>query len=256
MKTFRSPFLSVPFAVLLTLVLARFVVAADRKGAHVTQVVHDVRLLTSQTASRAATINESIGEGTAVRTGTDSRAELTFADESLTRLGANTVFSFGPGHNFDLTSGAMLLAVPKEAGTAHITTAAVTAAISGGVAMIESHKNSWRKFIVLEGQGVITIKGTNQSITLFPGQIVALPPGATKFTKVQNIDLEKLTKKSLLLRFSKMPHWAKLLVDKQVEKQHISPPAGGVTDPSGFDAIDQRAASQTPPPIHTPRPPG
>jgi hypothetical protein len=32
-------------------------------------------------------------EGTAVRTGLESRAELTFTDQTLARLGANTVFS-------------------------------------------------------------------------------------------------------------------------------------------------------------------
>jgi hypothetical protein len=94
-------------------------------------VVREVRVLTSRSASRSASLNDVVGERTAVRTGAESRAELTFRDQSLTRLGANTLFSFGPGaHDYDLSSGALLLCVPKEAGTAHINTAAVTAAVT------------------------------------------------------------------------------------------------------------------------------
>jgi hypothetical protein len=180
-----------------------------------------------------------------------------FSDQSLTRLGANTLFSFGPGaHDFDLTSGAMLLCVPKEAGTAHVSTAAVTAAVSGGVAMIEFHKNSWIKFIILEGQGVIMFKGGGKSLVLLPGQILALPPGAKGFTKVQNIDLKKLSDKSLLLKSGKLPGWAKTLIQTEVEKQKNSSPKGGLVDPTGFDAIDQRAATEKAPKPAPTRPPG
>jgi len=47
----------------------------------------------------------------------------------------------------------MLLRVPKNAGGAKINTAAVTAAITGTTVMLEFHKNSYVKFIVLEGTG-------------------------------------------------------------------------------------------------------
>jgi mannose-6-phosphate isomerase-like protein (cupin superfamily) len=257
-KTLRSPLIAIPFALMITLILARFVVAAEKKEARVTQVVHDVRLLTSRTASRPASVSDNVREGTAIRTGTDSRAELTFPDQSLTRLGANTVFSFGPGaHDFQLNSGAILLAVPKEAGTARVSTAAVTAAISGGIAMGEAHPKSWFKWVVIEGQGVVTLKSTGETIVLYPGQIVTLPPGIKKFTKPQNIDLKKLTDKSLLIRSGKLPDWVRDLIQMEVEKQEGSTIPGGLKDPTGFDAISQKsAAEKAPTPTHTPRPPG
>ena len=71
--------------------------AAQKKEARVTEIVREVRLMMSNAATRPAALNENLREGTAVRTGNDSRAELTFLDQSLTRLGANTVFSFGRG---------------------------------------------------------------------------------------------------------------------------------------------------------------
>src|SRR6266446_9716524 len=71
--------------------------AAELRAARVTQVVNDVKLLPGQAAARAAVVNDNVGAGTAVRTGTDSRTELTFLDLTITRLGANTIFSFNEG---------------------------------------------------------------------------------------------------------------------------------------------------------------
>lgn len=219
-------------------------IAAEKRDARVTQIVHDVRVLPSKASARAATINETIGQGTGVRTGSDSRAELTFTDLSLTRLGANTVFSFDEGaRNLNLTSGAVLICVPPDAGSVRVIAPAVTAAISGGVAMAETHKNSWTKIIIVEGQGVVTLKKSGKSLTLHSGQMIVLPPGAKDFTKVLNIDLKALTDKSLLIRFASLPKWVWTLIDAQVDRQASSPPAGGYVDPTGFNAIDQRAAT-------------
>src|SRR4051794_2572975 len=90
----------------LTCVLATSVVAAEKEDARVTQIVRDVRVVPSRATARPASLNEAVGQGTGLRTGSDSRAELTFADQSLTRLGANTVFSFDQGaRNVNLNSG-------------------------------------------------------------------------------------------------------------------------------------------------------
>jgi hypothetical protein len=91
--------------------------------------------------------------------GSDSRAELAFTDQTLTRLGANTVFSFADGaREFDLGSGALLMCVPKEKGEVRINTAAATAVVTGGIAMSETHSKSWTKFIVIEGEACVKLK--------------------------------------------------------------------------------------------------
>ena len=93
-----------------------------------------------------------VRNGTAVRTGVESRAELTFTDQTLARLGANTIFSFSGGtRHLELSGGAMLLRVPKDAGGAQINTVAVTAAITGTTVMLEFHPDAFIKFIILEG---------------------------------------------------------------------------------------------------------
>ena len=126
---------------------------AGLKEALVSQVIKDVKLLPNQ-AAPAASIRDEVRDGTAVRTGVESRAELTFTDQTITRLGANTIFSFNEGtRNLSLSSGAILLRVPKNAGGAQIKTAAVTAAITGTTIMMEYHPDAYIKFIVLEGTG-------------------------------------------------------------------------------------------------------
>lgn len=243
--------------VVLVVLLACFVLGADNREARVTQIVHDVRVLPSHATARPASINEPVRQGTGVRTGGDSRAELTFNDLSLTRLGANTVFSFDQGaRDLNLTSGAVLICMPPEAGTVRISTPAVTAAVSGGIAMAETHKNSWTKHIIIEGKGVLTLKSSGETLTLHAGQIIVLPPGARHFTKVQNIDLKKLTDKSVLVRFAKLPQWTWALINAEIDRQQSSPPSGGFVDPTGFDKIDQKNATfvPTPPPLKTPPP--
>jgi hypothetical protein len=238
-------------------VLTGFALAADKRDARVTQIVHDVRVLASRATARPAALNETVRQGTGVRTGGDSRAELTFNDQSLTRLGANTIFSFDQGgRDLNLSSGAALICVPPEAGSVRISAPAISAAISGGIAMTETHKNSWIKIIVIEGQGVVTIKKSGDTLTLHAGEMITLPPGARHFTKVQHINLKTLTEKSLLIQFARLPRWVWLLINAEIARQHAAPPPpGGLKDPTGFDAIDQRAATnQAEPPKHTPPP--
>src|SRR5947207_1737068 len=221
MKKFWGVWTVAACAALISTVLpGASTVAAEKRDARVTQIVHDVRVLPSKASARPASINETVNQGTGVRTGSDSRAELTFTDESLTRLGANTVFSFDQGaRSLNLTSGAALICVPPDAGSVRVIAPAVTAAISGGIAMAETHKNSWIKIIIIEGQGVVTLKSSGKSLTLHPGQMIVLPAGAKDFTKVLNINLEKLTDKSLLVRFAKLPKWVWALIDVQIDRQ-------------------------------------
>ena len=107
-----------------------------------------------------------------------SRAELIFTDQTLARLGANTVFSFNEGtRNLELSGGAMLLQVPKNAGGAKINTATVTAAITGTTIMLEFHPDAFIKFIVLEGTGRIFLNAhIGESVLLHAGQMLIVSP--------------------------------------------------------------------------------
>jgi hypothetical protein len=77
-------------------------------------------------------VNDNVRHGTAVQTGAQSRSELTFKDQTITRLGEKTIFSVGEApRTIDLGSGQFLLYAPKKAGGAKIKAGPVTAAITG-----------------------------------------------------------------------------------------------------------------------------
>ena len=106
--------------------------ADELKEAKVTQVIQDVRVLPSNASTRPAAVNDDVRHGTSVQTGMQSRSELTFKDQTITRLGENTIFSVGKGpRTIDLGSGQFLLCVPKNGGGAKVKAGAVTAAITG-----------------------------------------------------------------------------------------------------------------------------
>ena len=112
--------------------LPNSVSADELKEAKVTQVIQDVRVLPSNASSRPAAVNDNVRQGTAVQTGVQSRSELTFKDQTITRLGEKTIFSVGEGaRTIDLGSGQFLLYAPKKAGGAKVKAGAVTAAITG-----------------------------------------------------------------------------------------------------------------------------
>src|SRR5438477_13174159 len=191
---------------LLGAILAAFASAkaTELKEARVTQIIRDVRLLPNAAPARPAVVNDPVRDGTAVRTGLESRTELMFPDATLARLGANTIFSFSEGtRNLELTDGAMLLRVPKNAGGAKINTAAVTAAITGTTVMLEFHKNSYIKFIVLEGTGRIFLPGhVGESVLIHAGQMLITKPDAQNLPNPVDVDIRKLRKTSHLIKGS------------------------------------------------------
>ena len=133
--------MNIQFRVILTIVSLAFafaisfpnnVRADELKEAKVTQVIQDVRVLPSGAAPRPAALNDDVRQGTAVKTGIQSRSELTFKDQTITRLGEKTIYSPGAGvRTIDVGSGQFLLYVPKKSGGAKVKMGPVTAAITG-----------------------------------------------------------------------------------------------------------------------------
>ena len=136
----HTKFIAAASAFIWTIAMANSAGAAQLQEARVTQVVNDVKLLLEQSAPRPAAVSDLVRRGNAVRTGTQSRSELTFADLTITRLGANTIFSFKEGtREMNLIDGAILFQVPKGSGGATIRTVGVTAAITGTTGIGEFH---------------------------------------------------------------------------------------------------------------------
>src|ERR1700755_2014875 len=126
--------------------------AATSKEARVTQIIREVNLLPANADPRAAALNDKVSEETGVRTGGDSRSELTFPDLTITRLGANTIFTFSKsGRTANVDSGSILLRVPKDSGGGSIRSSAVTVAITGTTVIFEKSADGQTRLIALEG---------------------------------------------------------------------------------------------------------
>src|SRR5690349_11606963 len=84
--------------------------------ARVTKIINDVKVV-EPPAQRAARLNDLIHGERALTTGIKSRSELLFQDNTLTRLGPESYFSFKGGtRDMTLDRGTMLLQVPKGLG--------------------------------------------------------------------------------------------------------------------------------------------
>ena len=139
-STARTRSIAVASAFTCLIAVATSANATQFKEARVTQIVNDVKLLLQRAAPRPAVVSDLVRTGTAVRTGSQSRSELTFADLTITRLGANTIFSFNQGtREMNLIDGAILFQVPKGKGGATIKTAGVTVSITGTTGIGEFH---------------------------------------------------------------------------------------------------------------------
>ena len=246
-KFLRHRVVGILFVLAIVIGLSGFAIAAGKKEARVNQAVHDVRLLASNSATRQASIGNNVRPGTAVRTGSDSRAELTFTDRTLARLGANSVLGFGEGGEFDLGNGSILLYLPKTSEGARIDTAVATAAGASFTAMAEYHPKSLVKFVILEGHGSISLKHhPGQARSLRAGQMITVRAGVTKLPEPQNIDLSSLIKSSLLIaKFSPLPNLNLIL--REAENQTNWPPTSPPIDPTGLNVRDQRAAVRSRP---------
>ena len=239
----RVRVIAILFAFAIAIGPTPFTTAAGKNEARITQAIHNVQLVAPDAAPRPASVNGNVRAGTAVRTGTDSRAELAFPDRTLARLGSNSVLSFGKGE-FDLANGSMLLYLPKNSGAGRINTAVATAAGASFTAMAEYRPKSWIKFVMLEGRGSISLKHhPGETRALRAGQMVMVRADATKLPEPQNVDLSELIKTSLLIaKFPPLPNLNLIL--REAENQQNLPPSTPLIDPTGMNARDQRAATE------------
>ena len=65
-----------------------------KNEARITRIIREVNILPPDAPPRSAAENDQVNENTAVRTGDDSRSELTFDDLTIARLGSEHDFQF------------------------------------------------------------------------------------------------------------------------------------------------------------------
>jgi hypothetical protein len=196
---------------------------SPKQEARVTQIIKDVKILSFKAPARPAAMNDEVRENTAVRTGDESRSELTFEDLTITRLGANTIFSFNKaGRSGTLGSGAVLLHVPKDSGGAEFRTNAVTVGITGTTVIFESTPEGGDKLTVLEGGARLgLVKNLAEFSEIVAGQMLDVKANATKIPPPKKVDLSELMKKNpLITDFPPLP--SQDLILAAIKEQQVS----------------------------------
>lgn len=198
--------------------------AGNLNQATITRVVKNVEVMSQGAQAKPANVGEIVGGGTDIRTGEESRAQLTFPDQTLARLGENTVFSFERGTRaLDLESGAILLQVPKDAGGATIRSAPVTAAITGTTVMMEYSPGNpgTVKLICLEGTVRLSLAGRlGESVLVGPGQMIAVAANARTLPNPSTVDVQKLLRTSRLIKDGELESMG-LIVETVNEQQQM-----------------------------------
>jgi hypothetical protein len=196
---------------------------APLRSAEVTTVVNDVRIYRNSASGVAASIGDRLSGSDDLHTGRRSRAELMFADKSITRIGANSIFSFRSGsRDMEIKQGSFLLQVPKDAGGATIRTATVTAAITGTTTMMEYNPGQWIKFITLEGTAKLRLNKSGESIDVPPGQMIFMRTDDNRIPRPIMINVQKLMRTSKLTGkdFNDLDPDAAALVDATIRNQN------------------------------------
>ena len=177
--------------------------AGPLTSAEVTKIINRVSVIEPAKGDRPAALRDVIKDDLGLQTGARSRSELLFQDNTLTRIGAETFFSFKTGtRDMTLEKGSMLLQVPKGLGGAKIHTAAVTAAITGTTIMMEYSPGKYLKVLVLEGSLRLSRNGSfGDSVVLHPGKMVIMRPDAKKIPAPIDVDLAQIVRTSTLVNF-------------------------------------------------------
>jgi hypothetical protein len=179
MKLTKSFILTIGVGIFSNVALA----ATDLRQATVKETVNDVQIIPAGASSgKAAKISDVLRTPDVMRTGSNSRAELLASDQTVARVGANTVFSFDQvGRKINLQQGTILFHAPTGRGGGVIQTAAATAAVTGTTIMVVSTRNGGFKVLVLEGKARVQLPN-GKRLDLVAGQLSFILPGNQTFT--------------------------------------------------------------------------
>jgi FecR protein len=243
------------------------VAAAPLSESTFTEIIREVSTLSADGTPSPADVNEILKAPTRVRTGPESRAELTAPDHTITRVGANTVFAFfDKTRALGLEQGNVLFHAPKGLGGGTIISGGASAAVLGTTLIVSASADGGFKVILLEGRGKVALPNGN-SATLKAGQEVFVLPGGETLSGVLNISLGKLVQGSQLVNGFTHELTSLPLIHAAIKEQNAALASGKATDTglppeffipppmpgNGLDVIDP-ASYQTA--VHQPLTPG
>lgn len=192
-----------------------------------TEIIHEAVVVTAASkAESPAKAQELFKSPDLVRTARASRVELTAKDQTITRVGANTTFTFAEGgREIRLEKGGVLFHAPAGVGGGTIKHGTTTAAVLGTTLIGQVLPDGSFKVLDLEGRVRVTL-GNRQLVVLQPGQMVIVAADGLTHGDVVAFDLAELASRLLLVVGFSKPLASMPLITAAIEAQHRSGPDG------------------------------
>ena len=204
-----------------------------------TEIINDAKVVaaSNQSATPAKT-NELFKAPDLVRTGPASRVELTAADQTITRIGANTIFTFEPtGRSINLEKGSVLFHSPPGQGGGTIKHGGASAAVLGTTIIGAILFDGSFKIMVLEGQCLVTLRD-GSTLTLNAGQMVIIPPDGNSFgLGVLNFNIQQLVDRLLLIQGFSNPLSSLPQINDAIQQQNAAIANGTAGPFATFDVV-------------------
>ena len=197
--------------------------ATEFKDAEITTLKNIVEHDAGQGAAPAK-VSEKISENSKVTTAAASMAELTFGDSSITRIGANSVFSFQSKERLvKLDKGTALIHATPGNGGATVDCGGVTAAVSGSTFMASRSATGGAVFVLLESSGSLKVTTPGgQTAVIMPGQAASTGTGPKSAIQVFDVDVKKVMETTPLVGgFKELPSQAEINVVSEKQQSMI-----------------------------------
>ena len=195
----------------------------------------------------AAVLNDRVESNTQVGTGAQSMCELSLDDKSVTRIGANAVFSFVEQERLvKCDKGTFLVSKDPETETMTVTTGSVTAAVNGSTVMFDVRGDATHVAVAETTTGVVVTDKNGKSMTLQSGEGISATPSGMASAAPKSVDVKDLTSSSPLFTEAGLAPLANDALIKGVTSAQASAKAAGMSFTSEInDVVAGRIDSAT-----------
>jgi hypothetical protein len=195
----------------------------------------------------AAILNDKVESNTQVGTGAQSMCELSLDDKSITRIGANAVFSFVEQERLvKCDKGTFLVSKDPATDTMTVTTGSVTAAINGSTVMFDVRDDATHVAVAETTAGVVVTDKNGKSVTLQSGEGISATPSGMASAAAKSVDVKDLTSSSPLFTEAGLAPLANDALIKGVASAQASAKAAGISFMSEInDVVAGRIDSAT-----------
>jgi hypothetical protein len=193
------------------------------------------------------TLNDKVEPDTQIGTGAQSMCELSLDDKSVTRIGANAVFSFVEQERLvKCEKGTFLVSKDPETETMTVTSGSVTAAVNGSTVMFDVRDDATHIAVAETTKGVVVTDKNGKSMTLQSGEGISATPAGLASATPRSVDVKDLTSSSPLFTEAGLAPLANDALIKGVASAQESAKAAGMSFTSEInDVVAGRIDSAT-----------